>query len=173
MANLSEGHIYLIEQARAQHRTVIVMIGSSQEWGTIKNPLNYACRERMIRDRFPEVTCCPLPDFPGNNKRWSHHLDATIRNLGWDLGDVVLYAGRDSFKPLYTGGFKVIECDSGMNHIAGSMIRENIGKLILPSEDFRRGIIYATQNPYTDGLVNVRVKVVEEVKEIIAERAVE
>lgn len=149
VASLSEGHVYLIEQARAQHRNVVVLVGSSQEWGTTKNPLNYATRERMIRDRYPDVTCCPLPDFPSNNKRWSHHLDITLQSLGWELGDVVLYAGRDSFRAYYEGAHKVVECDSGMDHVSGTAVRQNIGKLVLPSEDFRRGIIYGTQNPFS------------------------
>lgn len=149
VANLSEGHVYLIEQARAQHRTVVVLIGSSQEWGTIKNPLPYAARERMIRAAYPDVVCCPLPDFPGNNKRWSHHLDMTIKHLGWQLGEVVLYAGRESFAPHYSGEFKVVECDSGMEHISGTMVRSNIGKVIVADEHWRRGVIWATQNPFS------------------------
>ena len=147
VADLSDGHVFLIDHAREKHRTVVVAIGSSQEWGTAKNPLNYACRERTIRDRYPDVICVPLPDMPGNDKRWSHHLDVTIRSLGWELGEVVLYAGRDSFKPHYVGDFKVEEIDSGMDHISGTAVRHNIGKLILPTIDFRRGVIYATQNP--------------------------
>ena len=149
VAHLSEGHMYLIDQALAQHRNVVVLIGSAKSWGTKKNPLNYATRAAMIAEMYPppQVTCCPLPDFPGNDKRWSHHLDMTVKGLGWDLGDVTLYAGRDSFRPHYVGEFKVIECDGDMNHISGSADRENIGKLIRPSENFRRGVIYAAQNP--------------------------
>lgn len=148
VASLTEGHVYLIEQARTQHRTVVVLIGSSQEWGTTQNPLPYAARERMIRTHYPDVTCCPLPDFPGDNARWSEHIDFTLRALGWALGEVVLYAGRDSFKPFYAGAFKVVECDSGMNHVAGSLVRGNIGKLVLGDENWRRGVIWATQNPF-------------------------
>lgn len=149
ISNLSEGHIYLIERALTEHRNVVVLIGSSQEWGTQKNPMNYATRAQMILATYPEVTTCPLPDFPGMSKRWSHHLDATIRSLGWDLGDVVLYAGRDSFAPHYEGDFQVVICDSGISHISGTNIREEIGKQVLASEDFRSGVIYAALNPYS------------------------
>ena len=154
VASLTEGHVYLIEQALAQHRTVVVLVGSSQEWGTAKNPLPYKARERMIHERYPQVTCVALPDMPDDDAAWSKHIDFMIRSLGWSVsdGEAVFYAGRDSFKPFYKGVHKVVECDSGMNHIAGSMVRENIGKVVLGNDDWRRGVIWATQNPFRGAL---------------------
>lgn len=149
VARLSDGHRFLIDRARTDHQNVVVLVGSAQEWGTNKNPLNFATRMRMIMDEYPAVTCVPLPDFPGNNKRWSHHLDVTLRSLGWSVTGATLYAGRDSFKPHYVGEFNVVEVESGMDHISGTSVRANIGRVIVPSEDFRRGIIYATQNPFS------------------------
>jgi len=148
VANLSDGHCFLIDHALDCHRNVVVLVGSSQEAGTINNPLNFPIRQRMIKEMYPQITVVAAPDFPGNNKRWSHHIDASIKSLGMtvDPNKVFLYGGRDSFGPCYMGEFTVVEIDSGMDHISGTSVRKNIGKRIVDSEQFRRGIIYATQN---------------------------
>jgi nicotinamide mononucleotide adenylyltransferase len=75
---LTDGHLFLINSALANHRRVLVLVGSPQEYSTKKNPLDYPTRERMIRSRFPDVVVQAAPDFPNNDKRWSHHIDVTI-----------------------------------------------------------------------------------------------
>lgn len=144
---LTDGHLYLINQALAQHRRVLVLIGSPQEYSTKSNPLDYPTRERMIRSRFPDVVVQAMPDFPGNDKRWSHHIDVTIKSIFPDVQKATLFAGRDSFAPHYVGAWTVETCDSGIEYISGTAKRESIGKVVIDSPDFRRGIIYATQNP--------------------------
>ena len=152
VAHLSTGHKYLIDQALAQHRIVLVLIGSSQEWGTVKNPLPYALRAGAVQNEYfhmpGRVIVLPLPDFPGNDKRWSHHVDVTIKSVGFPVETATLFAGRDSFMAHYVGEFKVVECDGGLDHVAGSEVRAAIGKELRNSDDFRAGLIYASQNPW-------------------------
>lgn len=146
--NLSDGHLFLIEHALECHRNVVVLVGSSQVAGTVSNPLNFPVRQAMIKGCFPQVTVVAAPDFPGNNKRWSHHVDASIKSLGLSIDPtkVFLYGGRESFGPHYCGEFKVVEVDSGLDHISGTSVRKNIGKRIIDSDDFRKGWIHAIEN---------------------------
>jgi bifunctional NMN adenylyltransferase/nudix hydrolase len=145
---LTDGHLFLINSALANHRRVLVLVGSPQEYSTKKNPLDYPTRERMIRSRFPDVVVQAAPDFPNNDKRWSHHIDVTIKTVFPQADRAVLYAGRESFKPHYVGAWPVVELDSGIEFISGTKKREDIGKVVIDSADFRRGIIYATQNTW-------------------------
>lgn len=143
---LTDGHTYLIDEALSKHRRVIVLLGSSQEWGTKKNPLNYQTRARMIQEEYPEVITCPLPDFD-NDSVWSDRIDETVKSVGWDVTSCVIYGGRNSFHPHYKGNFQVVICDSGVEGISGTSLRKSVGKVARSTEDFRRGVIYATQNP--------------------------
>ena len=143
--DLTEGHIFLISEALKNHRRVIVMLGMDPMLGTKSNPLDYPTRERMLRARFPDVTVLPLPDI-GDDDVWSRQVDDLIRLVVPEVSHAVLYGGRDSFVPHYHGKFKAIEVDAGISYQNASQKRSDIGKVILNSVDFRKGIIHATQN---------------------------
>src|SRR5687767_2368058 len=91
---LTDGHLYLINQALAHHRRVLVLVGSSQEYSTAKNPLDYPTRERMIRSRFPDVVVQALPDC-SSDRAWSKSIDKQIKAIYPKVETATLYAGRD------------------------------------------------------------------------------
>lgn len=144
---LTDGHLYLINQAFSANRRVLILVGSASTSGTVANPLDYPTRERMIRARFPEAVVLPLQDVPSNDILWSTLVDAAVMTVYPRAEMVTLFAGRDSFAPHYKGQWPVIICDSGIEHVSGTAKRAAVGKVVLDSADFRRGIIYATQNP--------------------------
>ena len=60
------GHQHLIDSALQLCDRVLVFVGSSQEYGTERNPLNVETRIRMLRQIYEndkEVMIYPLPDL--------------------------------------------------------------------------------------------------------------
>jgi bifunctional NMN adenylyltransferase/nudix hydrolase len=78
--------------------------------------------------------------------QWSRQLDLLVRAL-CPIGTVCMYGGRDSFIKQYTGSFDTFELGIS-DSISGTSIREDTGKTVLDTVDFRRGIIWACQNQY-------------------------
>lgn len=145
VAELSDAHKALINNVRENHKQVIIVIGVSPTLGTKQNPLGYTARMKMIQKEFPDVIISYLMD-KSSDKEWSKELDFLIRAI-CPLGSVCLYGGRDSFISSYKGIYPVFELAVIHPH-AGTQIREDIGKEICDSIDFRKGIIYSCQNQY-------------------------
>lgn len=53
--HLHQGHTSMIDQALKQCEQVLVMIGSAQESGTIRNPFSVQTRTNLIRDVYPII----------------------------------------------------------------------------------------------------------------------
>lgn len=83
--SLHAGHEEMIRKALALCDEVCVLVGSSQESGTAKNPFSYELREQMIRCVFGEGLCVfPLPDIGvGNVSAWGDYvLENVARHMG-------------------------------------------------------------------------------------------
>lgn len=93
---LHTGHADMIGKALELADRVGILVGSSQEAGTSKNPLSYEQRERVLKTVFGDsVTVCPLPDIGvGNNSTWGDYvLDRVEAEFG-RLPDL-LVSGRE------------------------------------------------------------------------------
>ncbi len=145
---LSEGHLFLINMALKNHRHVIVFLGIDPNTGTKANPLDYSTRERMIKAKFPDVTCLPLED-KRTDKVWSYQIDASLKKALPKVSSATIYSGKSSFISRYKGIYKVIEADSGLNYINAPQKRSDIGKVVFDSVEWRKGIIHATQQVKT------------------------
>jgi len=143
--DLHEAHTALIEEVRANHKKVIVFVGLSDILGGIVDPLDYPTRAAMLIHHYPDVTVLPIKDI-GSNEEWSKNLDAAIRTVD-PIGTALLYGGRDSFVRHYTGQFETLELDA-LRHPSGTEIREDVGREVRASSDFRAGVIYSTFNQY-------------------------
>lgn len=154
--SLHEGHRLLINKAFENHRQVLIFIGCPPVEGTKHDPLNFPTRLRMLQSEYPSAVILPLHDHR-SDKLWSSSLDAQIRGIVPNVTSCVLYGGRSSFQKHYCGEFTPIEIDSGVNYRSGSEQREDIGKVVRNSSDFRAGVIYSTQNswPYVKMCVDV------------------
>lgn len=69
------GHLDVVEQALQKANKVIILLGSSHQPRTTKNPWTAEEREKMIRgaipkDRGKDVFISPLMDIPYNDKKW-------------------------------------------------------------------------------------------------------
>ena len=88
------GHQQMIETAEALCERVCVFVGSSQEYGTFKNPYPYEVREMVLRRIFPDterIHIYPLPDSGvGNTSLWGDYvLDNVALRFG-RLPDLLL-----------------------------------------------------------------------------------
>lgn len=156
VADLHEGHRYLINEAFRHHRKVIILIGCAPILGTKYDPLDYPTRERMLRAAYPDALILPIHDQL-DDKEWSKSVDKTIRGVVPNLTGASLYGGRDSFKEHYFGEFHAVDVESNVRYQSGRDQREDIGKVVRSTSDFRAGIIYSTQNawPYVKMCVDI------------------
>jgi bifunctional NMN adenylyltransferase/nudix hydrolase len=138
---LHEGHINLIDKVIENHKKVIVFLGVPVIGNTKSNPLDYASREAMIKEIYPNVIVLPLKDQRCNEK-WSRELDNQIQVPFGEL-TAILYGSRDSFIPYYSGRYGVIELTTDVIY-SGTEVRKQVSKEILASKDFRAGVIHAT-----------------------------
>lgn len=155
---LHEGHRALINQAFSNHRRVIILVGCSPIVGTKHDPLDYPTRLRMLQAEYPDAIIHPLPDNQ-SDIAWSKCVDDLVRLTVPNVSKAVIYGGRDSFHKHYSGAFSAVVIDTGINYQSGTEQRQNIGKVVRNSSDFRAGIIYSTQNswPYSKSCVDIAV----------------
>jgi len=153
---LHEGHRFLINEAFRHHKKVIIFIGCAPIQGTKHNPLDYPTRERLLRSEYPDATILPLYDHL-SNEEWSKQLDSQIRGIYPNVTNAKLYGGRSSFQEHYCGTFEPVNINSDIEYKSGTKQREDIGKVVRGSADFRAGIVYSTQNswPYVKMCVDI------------------
>lgn len=164
---LHAAHRKIIEMVIAESRNPLVFIGIAPALGTKEDPLDFTSRAQMIREAYPQVQVHMLQDRP-TNEEWSKNLDNSIRAI-FPMGEVVLYGGRDSFIKSYKGGFKTFKIPT-LGEDNGTAIRKDAGKTIVNSADFRRGIIYLSQNQYPKVYPTVDIAVVNDKKEVLLGR---
>jgi bifunctional NMN adenylyltransferase/nudix hydrolase len=75
------GHEELIKQALLKAEKVLILVGSSQESRTVKNPFNFHERRDMIESTFVDdvhrLSIVPLMDFD-TNEEWINNVEITI-----------------------------------------------------------------------------------------------
>lgn len=88
------GHEMVIKKALTLAQRVIVLVGSSNQPRTIKNPFTFFEREEMIYNSFPAVTnskdknilqparliCVPLRDYMYNDQKWTAEVQRNVEN---------------------------------------------------------------------------------------------
>ena len=150
VAELTEGHKALINQALSENNDVIIFLGSEQKDALSKrNPLPFEVRKNMILSEFKDfeykISIYPLEDkhfFP----LWVANLDSMIISLGEAIRPTnfnpmgedtiisknvyTLYGGRDSFLKGYIkytySTFEFKKIDFGINSVSGTQQRKEI-----------------------------------------------
>lgn len=147
VADLHEGHKYLIDTIMKTHKKVIIFIGVAIATGTKENPLDFHTREIMLREYYnsPNLLIMPIADMP-SDKDWSENLDNMIKSI-FPRDEIKLYGSRDSFKKHYFGKFEINEIPTAINETATES-RNNIAISIMKTKEHREGIIYAIQNKW-------------------------
>jgi bifunctional NMN adenylyltransferase/nudix hydrolase len=152
--DLHEGQLKMLDTICKNHGKVIIFLGIPNGDGGKHDPLDYATREIMIKELYPNVIVLPQKDNR-DDYVWSKNLDNAIKMPFGDL-PALLYGSRDSFIPHYHGQYKTIELLSDINY-SGTESRKKVSTRILPSSDFRAGVIHAVyaQRPVTYPTVDV------------------
>lgn len=91
------GHEYMVNKACAVCDRVGVLVGSSQESGTAKNPYSYELRKKMLRQVFGNaVSIHPLPDIGvGNNATWGNYVLQNVRQHFQTAPDLLI-SGKEA-----------------------------------------------------------------------------
>jgi bifunctional NMN adenylyltransferase/nudix hydrolase len=144
---LHSEHKKMIREVLERHNKTILFLGVSPSIGTERNPMDFLTRKLMIEEEFGNSFSVILPL---NDKKldevWSKQVDSKIKEV-FPLGSAVLYGSKDSFIPHYKGRHNTIELETEVI-ISAKDIREAVSKRVLPTKDFRSGIIYNTYNRY-------------------------
>ena len=92
-----KGHQDVIDKAIALCETVGVLIGSSQESGTNKNPFPYEMRKRILEKVYPDaIRIYPLPDIGvGNNSRWGDYVLEQVKERFGTAPDLLI-SGKEA-----------------------------------------------------------------------------
>ena len=82
------GHQEVLEKAKKLGKRVIVLVGSSFQPRTIKNPWSFDERRAMITASFPDAIICPLRDVVYNDQHWAKSVqalvgEAVLKHSGW------------------------------------------------------------------------------------------
>lgn len=81
-----KGHIKVINEALAQSKNVIVLIGSSNEARSLRNPFTWQERKDIILKSLDEnvrefVIVMPLMDNTYNDQRWVQSIQETVQGV--------------------------------------------------------------------------------------------
>ncbi len=159
---LHEGHHSLIQQVKAKHNKVIIVLGVTEVKCTPRNPFDFYTRALMIKDAYPGIMVLPLPDA-NSDTYWSQQLDAVLSTT-FPSETFVLYGSRDCFIPYYSGKFATEELDES-GGFSATELREKYSDEVLASKEFRMGINYAAHNRYPIAYATVDVAVLTQDKQ--------
>ena len=141
---LTKGHIHLLKEVFKKSKKVIVFVGVSGAFPSIKNPLSFDVVKDMLLEKFKKLEIFPIRDNH-SDMVWSKNLDTKIKNL-FDLEktEITLYGSRESFKDFYFGKFK-FEYISEIKNVSATFFRNSI---LIPKnkESYRLGMIDLVKN---------------------------
>lgn len=125
------GHKSLIEEALKRCDKVLVFVGSADKKRTLKNPLSYEERSRMITELFGEqLLVAPLNDIGvGDVPAWGDYLLKESKKYV-DKLDVIFVGNEDKYQNWLSDDKKGLVKFETLNRkdipISSSEIRENI-----------------------------------------------
>lgn len=157
---LHEGHRRLIDRVRASHDRVIIFLGLSRLRNTLRNPLDFRARQRMINETYPDIDVHHIEDVR-DDQEWSKELDAQIQKWTSPNQSVLLYGSRDSFLNHYFGRYRAEVLEAEV-YVSATEIRRRVANNYPPNQDFRAGMIAATDNRYPTAFQTVDVAVLNE-----------
>jgi bifunctional NMN adenylyltransferase/nudix hydrolase len=153
---LTQGHRNLIESVKARHNKFVIVLGVALVIPSRANPLDFITRYAMIQEAYPGTEVLGLMD-QRLDENWSKELDGLLRKLH-PHEKIVLYGGRDSFISHYSGKFPTVELAPNISE-SGTEARKEAFHSVHESEDFRRGVCYATANQYHKSVPTVDIAI--------------
>lgn len=146
VARLTDGHKALFDSVIQRHNKMICVVGLSSIRATKSNPMDFTARQKMIQETYPDISVVYVVDHV-SDAIWSKSLDTVINNHMPPGSNPTLYGSRDSFISYYSGKYTTKELMQE-SYSNGTQERKVIAYDAIGTEDFRRGVIWATQNQY-------------------------
>ena len=152
---LHQGHRALIDYAAERHKRVLILVGCNNVRPTPENPYSFDIRQKMITAEYPNALIVALPDSPVGHKHWSANVDKLVHRATSDE-TAVLYGGRQSFIPKYSGVYSTVEIPEVPN-CSGTDMRQSMSETAVVDTAWRLGYLAALkqQYPVTDPTVDV------------------
>lgn len=90
------GHERLIREASKRCDTLLILVGSSQEYRTVKNPLSITERIRCINKclalhTIANAIIIPVPDIIYDDPAWVANIAEIVESYGFEPKDIPLY----------------------------------------------------------------------------------
>lgn len=163
VTSLHEGHKELILSVLERHEKLVILIGLSPLRATKNNPLDFDTRRRMIETEFQngENIVIRYINDEHSDETWSRKLDTIISSEVPPGEKAILYGSRDSFISHYSGRYKTKELLQEQV-ISGSELRKKQSLKSRHTEDFRAGVIWATNNQYDTSYCAVDIAIWKE-----------
>lgn len=139
VAELTEGHRQVIEEAQTLCNNLVIFLGLSP-CVTKRNPLDFQTRKLMLQEAYPSVKVLYIKDLPDDSK-WSKHLDHQLSLILPSTHSIVLIGSRDSFISSYDGSHDTYAIESKV-FTTGTEQRNKCSKAVKESPDFRAGQVY-------------------------------
>jgi bifunctional NMN adenylyltransferase/nudix hydrolase len=159
---LHESHKKLFDYVCSRHEKVVCYLGLSPIMGTIKNPLDFNQRAKMIEEDYPNVQCFYVKD-QRSNERWVKTLDSMVCDMKLPLHKPLLYGSRDSFIATYKkagGRFDTEELESD-SFISATQVRKEASRSIIANYFVRLGMTLASQFRYPTAYCTVDVAIMD------------
>ncbi len=141
------GHFQIVQQALAQAKNVIILLGSCSGERTEKNPFSAAERKQMISDSFDsDIDFVELVDYPESDEEWLLQVNTKLHDCmklrGWDgdLSSVAMMASRSDDSSYYIDYFsqynKIVQEVSFPHHATDirKLWRESCGEKALATQ---------------------------------------
>lgn len=135
---LHQGHIRLIRAALSTCERVFLVIGSTQEFGTSRNPFTFGERKKMVKNYFnfsrddysgtlwERINVIGLPDI--NSPRWPSYVLDSVKSLYPDANIKAIFGGSqydcDWFKEHKLRSVIVDRTDTEHPYASASMLRD-------------------------------------------------
>lgn len=100
---LHKGHIQIIDLARKLCQKTLILIGSSQESGTLRNPFNLEIRKKMLQKVYQEddVIIGALKDLTNEHDisfEWGRYILENVEKMYGIKPDLMVYGKDESRK---------------------------------------------------------------------------
>jgi bifunctional NMN adenylyltransferase/nudix hydrolase len=159
---LHESHKKLFDYVCSKHEKVICYLGLAPIMGTIKNPLDFNQRSKMINEDYPNVQCFYIKDTR-DDALWCANLDNMISDVKMPSQTPLLYGSRDSFISAYKEGggkFDVEELESD-SFISATQVRRDASRSIVSNYFVRLGMVLGSLFKYPTAFCTVDVAIMD------------
>lgn len=162
---LSEQHIEIFETLFKNHDGVMAVVCLSSVQTTKNNPLDYASRQQMLKEAFPNLVIRYIKDIR-DDLTWGHNLEAIVSSVAdGKYEDVTLYGSKHNFIDHYISReYDTKEIDQIIftnpdNMLKSISTRKDKGK------DFREGCFFAAHNQYDNPITTVDVAIIRKTED--------